>query len=89
LAWLADLRPHISRQAFSGYMGWHAAKSIWPTSRWRAIRYYLAALLNGAYGPRLAGAVLMQIVLPDSVYRQMCDRWIDFTQLFSRRRQEL
>ncbi|GLV21024.1 MULTISPECIES: glycosyltransferase family 2 protein [Sphingomonadales] len=89
LAWLADLRPHISTRAFSGYMGWHAAKSIWPTERLRAIRYYLTALLHGAYGPRLAGAVLMQIVLPDGVYRSLCDRWIDVSRLFTGRRQSL
>lgn len=89
LTWLADLRPHISARAFSGYMGWHAAKSIWPTKRLRAIRYYLTALFHGAYGPRLAGAVLMQIVLPDGVYRKICDRWIDVTRLLSGRRQSL
>ena len=89
LTWLADLRPHISARAFSGYMGWHAAKSIWPTKRLRAIRYYLTALFHGAYGPRLAGAVLMQIVLPDGVYRKICDRWIDVMRLLSGRRQSL
>ena len=89
LAWLSDLRPHISARAFSGYMGWHAAKSIWPTSRIRAMRYYLNALLRGAYGPRLAGAVLLQIVLPDPSYRQLCDRWLDFTRLLGFRRQQL
>lgn len=89
LAWLADLRPYISARAFSGYMGWHAAKSIWPTSRSRALRYYLAALLHGAYGPRLAAAVLMQIVLPDTAYRRICDKWIDFIRLFAGRMQRL
>lgn len=89
LAWLSDLRPYISARAFSGYMGWHAAKSIWPTSRRRAMRYYLEALLRGAYGPRLAGAVLLQIVLPDTAYRRLCDRWIDFTRLLGFRRQRL
>lgn len=89
LAWLADLRPYISPRAFSGYMGWHAAKSIWPTRRLKAIGYYLTALLHGAYGPRLAGAVLMQIILPDSVYRHLCDRWIDFSRLLTGRRQIL
>jgi glycosyltransferase involved in cell wall biosynthesis len=89
LRWLRDLRPHISARAFSGYMGWHAAKSIWPTSRGRAMRYYFEALLRGAYGPRLAGAVLLQIVLPDTAYRRLCDRWLDFTGMFGLRRQRL
>ncbi|HWV12662.1 MAG TPA: glycosyltransferase family 2 protein, partial [Sphingobium sp.] len=64
-------------------------KSIWPTERLRAIRYYLTALLHGAYGPRLAGAVLMQIILPDGLYRTLSDRWIDFSQLVTGRRQSL
>ena len=89
LRWLADLRPHSSARAFSGYMGWHAAKSIWPTQPSRALGYYLAALLRGAYGPRLAGAVLMQIVLPDALYRKICDRWIDFIRLLVGQRQVL
>lgn len=89
LAWLADLRPHISPRAFSGYMGWHAAKSLWPTQPSRALRYYLAALLRGAYGPRLAGAVLMQIVLPDALYRRISDRWIDLLRLAAGKRQPL
>lgn len=89
LAWLRDLKPYISARAFFGYMGWHAAKSIWPVSRRKAMRYYLEALLRGAYGPRLAGAVLLQIVLPDGIYRLLSDRWIDLTGLLSWRRQRL
>lgn len=89
LVWLRDLRPHISARAFSGYMGWHAAKSIWPTNRARAIAYYVRALFRGAFGPRLAATVLMQIILPDPVYRQVSDRWIDFTGLIGGRRQRL
>ncbi|WHO41171.1 glycosyltransferase family 2 protein [Sphingobium sp. AP49] len=81
LGWLRDLRPHISPRAFSAYMGWHAAKGIWPTSRVQAMRYYAVALLRGAFGPRLAATVLMQIILPDPVYRRLSDRWIDMTQL--------
>lgn len=85
LIWLRDLRPHISPRAFSAYMGWHAAKSIWPTSRFRAMRYYIQALLRGAFGPRLAATVLLQIILPDPVYRRVSDRWIDFAHLFAGR----
>ncbi|MBO9527523.1 MAG: glycosyltransferase family 2 protein, partial [Sphingobium yanoikuyae] len=81
LIWLRDLRPHISARAFSAYMGWHAAKSIWPTSRFQAMRYYIGAVLRGAFGPRLAATVLMQIILPDPVYRRISDRWIDMAQM--------
>ncbi len=85
LGWLRDLRPHISGRAFIAYMGWHAAKSLWPTSPSRALGYYVRALMHGCFGPRLAVTVLFQIILPDDVYRRMCDRWIDFTGLLGGR----
>lgn len=89
LAWLRDLRPHISARAFSGYMGWHAAKSIWPINPSRAMRYYVGALCRGAFGPRLAATVLMQIVLPDAIYRRVSDRWLDVAHIVGGRRQGL
>lgn len=76
LAWLRDLRPHISAQAYSAYLGWHAAKSVWPTSRRTALRYYFDALLGGAFRPRLAAVVLLQIVMPDGFYRRIANQWI-------------
>lgn len=79
LAWLKDLRPHISARAYSAYMGWHAAKSVWPTSRRTALRYYFDALRHGAFRPGLATVVLLQIVIPDSTYRKAADRWIALT----------
>ena len=82
LAWLKDLRPHISARAYSAYMGWHAAKSVWPTSRRTALRYYFEALRSGAFGPRVAAIVLLQIIVPDRLYRHAADRWIAFTSLF-------
>ncbi|WP_313807545.1 glycosyltransferase family 2 protein [Sphingobium sp.] len=83
LGWLKDLKPHISSRAFSGYMGWHAAKSIWPTSRRQAIRYYLEAVCRGAFGPRMAATVLLQIIVPDPVYRRMSDRLIDLSHMIA------
>jgi glycosyltransferase involved in cell wall biosynthesis len=79
LAWLADLRPHISARAYSAYMGWHAAKSVWPTSRRTALGYYFEALRHGAFRPGLALVVLLQIVVPDWLYRMAADRWIAVT----------
>lgn len=79
LAWLKDLRPHISARAYSAYMGWHAAKSVWPTSRRTALLYYFDALRHGAFRPRIAAIVLLQIIIPDNVYRKAADRWIALT----------
>ena len=82
LAWLKDLKPHISARAYSAYMGWHAAKSVWPTSRRTALRYYFNAVRLGAFGPKVAAIVLLQIVVPDRVYRRAADQWVALTSLF-------
>lgn len=82
LAWLKDLRPHISARAYSAYMGWHAAKSVWPTSRRTALKYYFDALRRGAFSPRVAAIVLLQIIVPDRTYRGIADFWIAFTNRF-------
>jgi glycosyltransferase involved in cell wall biosynthesis len=82
LAWLSDLKPYISARAYSAYMGWHAAKSVWPTSRRTALRYYFEALRHGAFRPGLALVVLLQIVVPDATYRRAADRWVALTALF-------
>ena len=82
LAWLKDLKPHISAHAFSAYMGWHAAKNAWPTDRRRAMRYYFSALCHGAFRPHMAAIVLLQIVIPDRFYRSAANRWIALANLF-------
>ena len=82
LAWLKDLEPHISARAYSAYMGWHAAKSVWPTSRRTALRYYFDAIRRGAFRPGLALVVLLQIIVPDTAYRRAADRWVALTARF-------
>jgi glycosyltransferase involved in cell wall biosynthesis len=81
LPWLDDLRAHIPSRAFHGYRGWHFAKSVAQKSVWQAMSLYMTALFHGAYGPRLASIVLLQILLPDHKYRALSDTW-----LFSKRR---
>lgn len=76
LVWLSDLKPHISNHSYAAYLGWHAAKSVWPTSRRTALRYYFDAVRGGAFRPRLAAIVLLQIIIPDTLYRQAANRWI-------------
>jgi glycosyltransferase involved in cell wall biosynthesis len=78
LVWLSDLKPHISNHSYAAYLGWHAAKSVWPTSRRTALRYYFDAVRGGAFHPRLAVIVLLQIIIPDTLYRQAANRWIAF-----------
>lgn len=76
IQWLADLRPHISDRAYRGYFGWHIAKVVRHRDPMAALRMYLAALLRGAYSPRLAATIFLQIFLPQGAYRKVADRWI-------------
>ena len=76
MAWLEELRPHIPDRAYRGYVGWHVAKSVAQEHPLRALRLYADAVVHGAYPPRLAGVVLLQILLPARAYRRLADRWI-------------
>jgi len=53
------------------------------------MRYYLGAVCRGAFGPRLAATVLLQIVMPDPVYRRISDRWIDLSHILAGKGQRL
>ncbi|MDB5550611.1 MAG: putative glycosyltransferase YibD [Rhizobium sp.] len=76
LQWLEDLRPDIPPRAYHGYKGWHQAKSLMQTAPFRALTLYFRAALRGAYSPRFAMVVLMQIVVPNHYYRVLSDFWI-------------
>lgn len=76
LQWLDDLRPHIPARAYHGYRGWHQAKSLMQTAPLRALGLYLRAACQGAYSPRFAMVVLLQVVVPNHRYRQLSDVWI-------------
>ena len=71
--WLEDMKPLISRQAYLGYRGWHVAKGVAPNRPLLATKYYMIAVLNACYGPKLALTVLMQIALPERIYRRCSD----------------
>jgi glycosyltransferase involved in cell wall biosynthesis len=76
LRWLEDLKLSIPAQAYHAYRGWHLAKSMAQQRPLYALTLFLRALLYGAYGPRLAGVVFMQIALPNRVYRRITNLWI-------------
>ena len=76
LQWLDDLRPHIPARAYHGYKGWHQAKSLMQTAPLRAVGLYLRAASHGAYAPRFAMVVLLQVVVPNHWYRVLSDFWI-------------
>ena len=72
--WLQEMRSLISRKAYLGYRGWHVAKGVARTQPFTALFYYLHALVSGCYRPKLALAVLLQIILPTHLYRRVADR---------------
>jgi glycosyltransferase involved in cell wall biosynthesis len=71
--WIEGLKSQIPVPAYYGCLGWAYAKYVARTSKLRALALYLNALLRGAYPPRLACVIFLQIFLPDPVYRAIAD----------------
>ncbi len=74
ISWTERIRPVISRRSFFAYRGWHIAKAAKPHSLSVALRLYLSALLRGAFSPKLAIKVALQLLLPRSLYRSIADQ---------------
>ena len=73
--WLSSLKEIMSPAAFHAYRGWHLARMVAGSNRWLALRFYLTALLRGAFPPALALRALLQILVPRKFYRQSAN-WI-------------
>lgn len=73
IPWIESLRGKIPEAAYHGCRGWIIAKGLAPTDKLGALRLYLTALRHRCYSPGLAAAVLLQIFLPDSLYRGLAD----------------
>lgn len=71
--WLETMRPSIPRQAYLGGRGWAVAKGVALTNKWQALKFYVAAIANGCYRPRLAAIIFLQIFLSDRLYRAIAD----------------
>jgi len=72
--WLEEMKPIVSEKAYLGYRGWHVAKGIAPSRPFLACKYFAVAVMKGCYRPKLAIAILLQIVLPTSLYRFLSDK---------------
>ena len=73
LPWIERMRPLIPSRAYYGCRGWSIAKSVATTSRLSALRLFLEAVFHGAYRPRMAARIFLQIFLPDRLYRRLAD----------------
>ena len=76
-AWLAQMKPLLSRRAWHGARGWAYAKMLAHNGhRLKALRLYLTALCHGCYRPRLAAVIFLQIFLNARNYRTLADAGI-------------
>ena len=83
LPWLEKLRGQIPSRAYHAYRGWAIAKVLVAKQPLRAFGLYLNAALRGAYRPRLAAIIFLQIFLPDGLYRRVADRAIAVMSLIA------
>lgn len=79
VAWLNTVRSIISDRAFKADMGWYVAKSYARQGMMRkAAILYLNALVSGAYKPKMAAVVALQVLVGQRPYRMMADAMIRF-----------
>jgi glycosyltransferase involved in cell wall biosynthesis len=74
-AWLDRIRSQITKKAYLGDLGWTVAKGNARQKRiLRALSLYANATFCGAYSPKVALAVLLQILLAPGRYRRLADK---------------
>ena len=73
LPWIERMRPCVPARAYYGCRGWAIAKGVAVTSKLSALGLFLEAVLHGAYRPRMAARIVLQIFLPDRLYRRLAD----------------
>lgn len=71
--WIDSLRGRIPEKAYYGCLGWAYAKYVATFSPRRAFAMWFKAVRLGCYRPGLAAIVLLQIFLPDGLYRNIAD----------------
>ncbi len=76
--WLEAMKPVMPARAWHGGRGWAYAKLVSHTRLRQALGLYFQAVLRGAYRPRLAVIILLQILLSDTGYRRLADRAISW-----------
>ena len=76
IEWLDEIKPLIPLQAYRGYRGWYIAKALFLVAPFRSLSLYATAILRRTYSPKLTLQILAQIVLPDNVYRNICDFYL-------------
>ena len=75
LSWTDRVKPLISKKSYLAYRGWHGAKAAMSASPILAVKLFTTALVRGAFSPKLAARVSMQIFLPPRLYRNAAN-WV-------------
>src|ERR1700744_5550863 len=76
-AWLAQMQPYLTTNAWHGGRCWPYAKLLAQNGhKIEALRLYLTALLHGCFRPRLSAIVFVQVFVNAKSYRVMADRVI-------------
>ncbi|HEY5047798.1 MAG TPA: glycosyltransferase family 2 protein [Rhizomicrobium sp.] len=73
IEWLERIKPDIPHRAYHGARGWMVAKGVAQSHPFLAWKLWFAATRRGCYRPRLAVVVLLQIFVPDRMYRKLAD----------------
>lgn len=76
LQWTDAPGTAIGRKARLAYRGWHIAKAARDHSPLLSLRLYVEGLLGGAYSPKLAVRVGLQLLMSRRVYRHLADALI-------------
>jgi len=73
LTWIETMRDagSISDRSYWAYRGWQGARVASYSSIPAALRLYLASALRGVYSAKVAATILVQIVLPQSLYQRI------------------
>jgi hypothetical protein len=69
LSWAVKSQSMLGDRSYLAYRGWHVARIAAENGRYAtALKFYAAALLRGAFPPRLAIKALIQILVRRSLY---------------------
>lgn len=74
LRWVSECRELLTDRAYWGVIGWRVAKSYAQNGqKIKAFRCYFDALIRGAYEPKHAARVFLQILFINGGYRKMAN----------------
>ena len=78
--WIDSMRSTVGEKAYWGYRGWILAKAQGQEGRRvGGLANYVQAAMRGAYSPKMALFVGLQVVFPNGGYRRLVDTYLRLT----------